>query len=105
MTSTAMTVEGEEPIEPVPPLSVPEVARLAQQVLARVGTVVVEMDKPLRIALAALLAGGHVLFEDVPGLGKTLAARSLASALGLEFRRLQCTPDTGGMLSFIPITA
>ncbi len=61
--------------------------------LARVGTVVVEMDKPLRIALAALLAGGHVLFEDVPGLGKTLAARSLASALGLEFRRLQCTPD------------
>jgi len=93
MTSTAMTVEGEEPIEPVPPLSVPEVARLAQLVLARVGTVVVEMDKPLRIALAALLAGGHVLFEDVPGLGKTLAARSLASALGLEFRRLQCTPD------------
>src|SRR5690606_22634274 len=37
--------------------------------------------------------GGHVLFEDVPGLGKTLAARSLATALGLEFRRLQCTPD------------
>jgi MoxR-like ATPase len=62
-TSTAVTVEGDEPIEPVTPLSVPEVARLAQLVLARVGTVVVEMDKPLRIALAALLAGGDVLVE------------------------------------------
>jgi MoxR-like ATPase len=51
------------------------------------------MDTALRTALAAILAGGHVLFEDVPGLGKTLAARSLAAALGLEFRRLQCTPD------------
>jgi MoxR-like ATPase len=44
-------------------------------------------------ALAAILAGGHVLFEDVPGLGKTLAARSLSTALGLAFGRIQCTPD------------
>jgi len=51
------------------------------------------MERTLRLALATVLAGGHVLFEDVPGLGKTLAARSLATALGLEFRRLQCTPD------------
>ncbi len=51
------------------------------------------MRTSLEIALAAILAGGHVLFEDVPGLGKTLAARSLATTLGLEFRRLQCTPD------------
>ncbi|MDN5764154.1 MAG: AAA family ATPase, partial [Microlunatus sp.] len=81
------------PSEQVVPLSVAQVSRLSQAVLERVQTVVVEMDRPLRVALAALLAGGHVLFEDVPGLGKTLAARSLASALGLEFRRLQCTPD------------
>ena len=59
----------------------------------RDSTVVVGMDDPLEIALATVLAGGHVLFEDVPGLGKTLAARSLAAALGLSFRRLQCTPD------------
>src|SRR5690606_26789578 len=51
------------------------------------------MDRTLRLALATILAGGHVLFEDVPGLGKTLAARSLATALGLEFGRLQCTLD------------
>ncbi len=77
----------------VSPLSVPEVARLSDRVLAEVGTVVVGMESALRVALAAVLAGGHVLFEDVPGLGKTLAARSLAGALGLDFRRLQCTPD------------
>lgn len=61
--------------------------------LASVSSVVVGMGAPLRIAVAAIFAGGHVLFEDVPGLGKTVAARSIASALGLDFRRLQCTPD------------
>lgn len=74
-------------------LQVSEISELSARVLAEVGTVVVGMEKPLRTALAAVLAGGHVLFEDVPGLGKTLAARSLASALGLDFARLQCTPD------------
>jgi MoxR-like ATPase len=76
-----------------PTLSVPEISRLANEVLDQVGTVVVGMREPLTTALAAILAGGHVLFEDVPGLGKTLAARSIATALGLGFRRLQCTPD------------
>ena len=75
------------------PLSVADVSALGVAVLAEVGTAVVGMQDPLRTALAAVLAGGHVLFEDVPGLGKTLAARSLATALGLDFRRLQCTPD------------
>jgi MoxR-like ATPase len=75
------------------PLPIRDVARIGRQVLDSVQTVVVGMDVSLRTALAAILAGGHVLFEDVPGLGKTLAARSLAGALGLEFRRLQCTPD------------
>ena len=65
----------------------------SRRVLEGVRAAVVGMDEPLTLALAAILAGGHVLFEDVPGLGKTLAARSLASALGLDFRRLQCTPD------------
>ncbi|MGO2747474.1 AAA family ATPase [Microbacterium sp.] len=69
------------------------IAETGAQILAAVRTVVVGMDDPVEIALATILAGGHVLFEDVPGLGKTLAARSLASALGLDFRRLQCTPD------------
>lgn len=75
------------------PLPVAEVARSGRAVLDEVATAVVGMAQPLRLALAAVLAGGHVLFEDVPGLGKTLAARSLATALGLDFRRVQCTPD------------
>jgi MoxR-like ATPase len=74
-------------------MPVAEVARLAKAVLDEVGTVVVGMENTLRLAMATILAGGHVLFEDVPGLGKTLAARCMSSALGLEFRRLQCTPD------------
>ncbi|MCA5894756.1 MoxR family ATPase [Isoptericola sp. NEAU-Y5] len=78
---------------PVPPLPVAEVADLGSRVLDAVGTAVVGMRDTLELALAAVLAGGHVLFEDVPGLGKTLAARSLAGALGLDFARLQCTPD------------
>ncbi len=65
----------------------------ATAVLDAVGTVVVGRNRAQRLALAGVLAGGHVLFEDVPGLGKTLMARSLAQALGLEFRRIQCTPD------------
>ncbi len=81
------------PPPPVAPLAVDDVARLGSDVLGEVGTAVVGMHAALRAALAAILAGGHVLFEDVPGLGKTLAARSLATALGLDFRRLQCTPD------------
>ncbi|MFI2364307.1 AAA family ATPase [Promicromonospora sp. NPDC019610] len=75
------------------PLPVADVAELGERVLAEVGTAVVGMRDALQIALATILAGGHVLFEDVPGLGKTLAARSLAAALGLDFARLQCTPD------------
>lgn len=74
-------------------LSVTDIAELSTRILTEVSTAVVGMADPLRTALAAILAGGHVLFEDVPGLGKTLAARSLASALGLDFARLQCTPD------------
>ena len=76
-----------------PTLSAAEVARLGGAVLDEVETAVVGMRDTLEVALATILAGGHVLFEDVPGTGKTLAARSLATALGLSFARLQCTPD------------
>ena len=52
------------------------IAEVGRRVRESVGTAVVGMDEALTIALAAIFAGGHVLFEDVPGLGKTLAARS-----------------------------
>src|SRR5204863_8692152 len=74
-------------------LPVYEVGRLSRAVLDQVGTVVVGKRAALELVLAGVLAGGHVLLEDLPGLGKTLTARSFAQALGLEFRRLQFTPD------------
>ncbi|GIJ77995.1 MoxR-like ATPase [Micromonospora phaseoli] len=70
-----------------------EVGRLAKAVLDAVGQVVVGKRDSLELVLAGILAGGHVLLEDLPGLGKTLTARSFAQALGLDFRRLQFTPD------------
>jgi MoxR-like ATPase len=74
-------------------LTTTDIKAEATAVLDAVGGVVVGRGRTLRLALAAVLAGGHVLFEDVPGLGKTLMARSLAQTLGLDFRRVQCTPD------------
>ncbi|MEN3010033.1 MAG: MoxR family ATPase [Candidatus Bipolaricaulaceae bacterium] len=71
----------------------PEVKAKAEAVLAEVETVIVGKGEALRLILAAILAGGHVLIEDYPGLAKTLAARLLAQALGLSFRRVQFTPD------------
>jgi MoxR-like ATPase len=67
--------------------------RLCDAVLAEVERAIVGKRGPLELVLAAVLAGGHVLVEDNPGLGKTLAARTLAQALGLPFRRVQFTPD------------
>jgi MoxR-like ATPase len=56
------------------------------------GAVVIDADR-LRLILAALLAQGHVLLEDVPGIGKTLVAKALARSLHASFKRIQCTPD------------
>ena len=62
-------------------------AATAAAVLDEVGRAVVGKRSALTVVLASILAGGHVLVEDLPGLGKTLAARSLATALGLDFAR------------------
>ena len=61
--------------------------------LGRVGRVLVELDEPFRLLLAAVLVGGNVLIEGVPGTAKTLMARCLASLVGGEFQRIQFTPD------------
>ena len=70
-----------------------EASDLAGAVLRRVSSVVIGKPEALRLIMAGILAGGHVLLEDFPGLGKTLAARSFAQALGIEFTRAQFTPD------------
>jgi MoxR-like ATPase len=62
-------------------------------VLAEVERAVVGHRRGLELVLSGILAGGHVLLEDLPGLGKTLIARSFATVLGLDFARIQFTPD------------
>ena len=57
------------------------------------GRVIVGKTEAIRLVLVALLSGGHVLLEDVPGVGKTLLAKSLARSIDGRFQRIQCTPD------------
>ena len=73
--------------------AVDEVASLCRKVIAEVERGVVGKRPLLEMVMATALSGGHVLFEDFPGLGKTLIARSFATALGLSFKRIQFTPD------------
>jgi MoxR-like ATPase len=81
-----------------------KVSSLSKQVIAEVERAVVGKRGLLEMMMASMLAGGHILLEDFPGLGKTLVARSFASVLGLEFKRIQFTPDllpgdiTGGYI-------
>jgi MoxR-like ATPase len=82
--------------EPLPPLTPDEAtaaAREAGRLTAALDGVVLGQAGAVRETVAALLARGHVLLEGVPGTAKTLLVRALAMALGLEFRRIQFTPD------------
>ncbi len=65
----------------------------ARQVSDNVERVIVGKHDVIELLLVALLCDGHVLLEDVPGVGKTMLARALAISLGVSFKRLQCTPD------------
>jgi MoxR-like ATPase len=70
-----------------------ETAGLAGRVLDEIEKVVVGRRRPLELVLLGILGRGHVLLEDVPGLGKTMMARCFSEALGLSFNRIQFTPD------------
>lgn len=70
-----------------------DVASLAAGVKASIEQVLVGKSEVIELVLAAVFSGGHVLIEDVPGIGKTTLARSLAESLSCSFRRIQCTPD------------
>ncbi|HTX89974.1 MAG TPA: MoxR family ATPase [Anaerolineales bacterium] len=72
---------------------IPETSQTCQEVIAEVERAVIGKRAVLEMIMAAGLAGGHVLLEDYPGLGKTLIAKSFAYVLGLDFKRLQFTPD------------
>lgn len=69
------------------------VAPVARRVRANVERVIVGKPDVIEQSLVAILCEGHILIEDVPGIGKTMLAKSLARSLGSTFRRIQCTPD------------
>lgn len=64
-----------------------------QQLRENLGKTIVGKADPIRLVLVALFSGGHALLEDVPGVGKTLLAKSLARSIAGKFKRIQCTPD------------
>ena len=66
---------------------------VAQRILTNVERVIIGKQEPVRLVTIALMCQGHVLIEDVPGVGKTVLARSLAISTGCSFRRIQFTPD------------
>ncbi len=76
-----------------PEASVPFVADLAARILGEIRSAVIGKDKTAELLLAAMLAGGHALIEDVPGVGKTTLARAMSQAFGGTTRRIQFTPD------------
>jgi len=73
--------------------TVADTARLCERILGEVEQVIVGKREAITTVLLGVLASGHILIEDLPGLGKTLLARTFATVLGLDFKRVQFTPD------------
>ncbi len=75
------------------PADVDAIKTIAERLQANVERVIVGKTEVVRLAMVALLCEGHILLEDVPGIGKTTLAKSIARSLGCSFRRIQFTPD------------
>jgi MoxR-like ATPase len=75
------------------PATVKNVQQPAERVVASVERVIIGKHAEVRMALVALLCEGHILIEDVPGVGKTMLAKALSQSIGCSFRRIQFTPD------------
>jgi MoxR-like ATPase len=77
----------------MPNTDIARIAATGNKVKESVGRVIVGKNDVVELAIIALLCEGHLLIEDVPGIGKTMLAKSIARSLGCSFRRIQCTPD------------
>src|SRR5262249_30864843 len=95
MTTEATTeaATGSKPGAPPEPLGIDALGVSAARIRAAVESVIEGKADVVRLALTVLLAEGHLLIEDVPGVGKTMLAKSLARALDCQVRRIQFTPD------------
>ena len=74
-------------------LSIKETGKLATEIQLEIGKVVLGKQQTIEMVFAAVLANGNILFEDFPGLAKTLMSNTLADTLGCKFKRIQFTPD------------
>ena len=74
-------------------VDVTNVQQMGEKIKNNLSEVIIGKEKTLTLAIIAFLCQGHVLIEDVPGVGKTMLARGLARSLGLLFKRIQFTPD------------
>jgi MoxR-like ATPase len=81
------------PIEKPKTLTPAEVSQTARDLIVNIEKVIVGKHDQIVLSVAILLAEGHLLIEDVPGVAKTMLARALAQSAGATFRRIQCTPD------------
>lgn len=104
MTARANEFVAGESDDPASEPSLEQVAATLEEVVGNIGKVLYGKSDVVRLAVACLVAGGHLLVEDLPGVGKTTLAKALARSLGLEFRRVQFTADllpsdvTGAMI-------
>ena len=86
-------IESKNGETPFAPLSPSNLAALLKRLASNIETVIVGKHELIESCLIGLMAGGHILLEDVPGVGKTMLARSIARTLGTGYKRIQFTPD------------
>lgn len=84
-------MKAEKPIEP--DLTIADATLLLNRLQANINQVTVINEDTLRLIVVAIIAQGHILLEDAPGVGKTLVAKALAGSISASFNRVQCTPD------------
>lgn len=92
-TATRVSGDGDGELSDSKILAPAEIRTRVEALIQNIGGVLLGKPEPIRLAVVCLLAGGHVLIEDAPGVGKTLLAKAIARSLELKFTRLQFTPD------------
>ena len=93
MTRTNPDHADASPPDKIEPMTVSEAAGVSASIVENVSRVIVGKDDEIEEVLVTVLAGGHLLLEDVPGVGKTMLTRSIARSVDCEFSRIQFTPD------------